>query len=118
MATHFYQDLIVWQKSMLLVEKTYKVTKLLPKEELYALSDQIKRSAVSVPSNIAEGHKRLSKNETVHFIGIALGSLAELETQLMLCERLYSIDTKEQLKLCVEVGKMGTGLLRKLRTEI
>lgn len=118
MATYNYQDLIVWQKAMLLVEGAYKVTAQLPKSEVYALADQIRRSSMSIPSNIAEGQKRLSKNETTHFIGIALGSVAELETQLILCQRLYSIDVSEELGLCAEVGKMATALVRKLRSEI
>lgn len=84
MATYNYQNLEVWQRSMLVVEDVYKVCHLLPKTETYALCDQMKRSAVSVPSNIAEGQKRLNRCETIQFTGVALGSMAELETQLIL----------------------------------
>lgn len=83
MATYSFRDLIVWQRAMQLVEDVYASTKKLPKTELYSLTDQLKRSAVSVPSNIAEGQKRLNKQETIQFSGIALGSVAELQTQLL-----------------------------------
>ena len=118
MATYNYQNLIVWQKAMDLVECAYKITQQRPKTEVYALADQIKRCAVSIPSNLAEGQKRLSRKETAQFTGIALGSTAELETQLILCQRLYGIDTSKELGLCIEVGKMATALMRKLRSEI
>ena len=118
MATYSYQDLTVWKKSMDLVEHVYGIATNLPSTETYALMDQMKRSAVSVPSNIAEGQKRLNKRETIQFTGIALGSLAELETQLILCERLYSINIDAALSLCDEVGKMLTALLKSLRSKI
>jgi len=118
MATYNYQDLQVWQKAMTLVEQTYKVTEKLPRSELYALSDQLKRSAVSVPSNIAEGQKRLNRRETIQFTGIALGSVAELETQLILCQRLYRVNVTEPLGLCTEVGKMLTALMKSLKSKL
>jgi len=118
MATYTYQNLIVWQKAMELVESTYKITKKLPKEETYGLISQMRRCAVSVPSNIAEGQKRLNLQETIQCTGIALGSIAELETQLLLCLRIYNINTSKELGLCVEVGKMAAILVRKLRSEI
>lgn len=101
-----------------LVECVYRITSSLPSTETYALMDQMKRSSVSVPSNIAEGQKRLNNKETIHFSGIAPGSLAELETQLILCERLYRIKVEDALSLCVEVGKMLTTLLKSLRSKI
>ena len=79
-----YRELIVWQKSMELAEKVYLLVKALPKEETYALSDQMRRAAVSIPSNIAEGHARQSQKEFLQFLCIARGSRAELETQLLL----------------------------------
>ena len=118
MSTYSYQNLIVWQKSMDLVVSAYEVAKKLPKSEMFVLCDQMKRCAVSIPSNIAEGQKRLNHKETIQFTGIALGSVAELETQLILCNRIYKIDVKYELGLCVEVGKMATALVRKLRSEI
>lgn len=78
MRTH--KELLVWQKSMLLVEEIYRLVKRLPKEETYALSDQMRRAAVSIPSNIAEGNARNSPKEFQHFLYISLGSAAELET--------------------------------------
>lgn len=83
-----YKELIVWQKSMKLAEKVYLLVKALPREETYALSDQIRRAAVSIPSNIAEGHARQSQKEFLQFLCIARGSRAELETQLLLAQRL------------------------------
>ena len=83
-----YKELIVWQKAMDLVVEVYRLVKLLPREELYALSDQMRRSAVSIPSNIAEGHTRNSTKEYIQFLSIAKGSNAELQTQLSICSRL------------------------------
>ena len=80
-----YKNLLVWQKAMDLVVEIYNITKLLPKEETYCISDQLRRSAVSVPSNIAEGQSRNSVKEFIQFLAIARGSLAELETQLIIC---------------------------------
>ena len=108
-----HKELIVWQKAILLVEEIYKIIKLLPKEEMYALSEQMRRAAVSVPSNIAEGNARNSDKEYLHFLSIAQGSNAEIETHLIICQHLGYI-TDEQaapaLSLHAEIGKM----LRKL----
>jgi len=79
-----YRDLIVWQKAMDVATEIYKICKKLPKEELFALSDQMRRAAVSIPSNIAEEQARISKNEFIRLLSIAQGSRAELETQLLL----------------------------------
>ena len=110
---------MVWQKSMSLVEETYQLVKMLPKEELYALSDQMRRAAVSVPSNIAEGQARNSTKEFVNFLSISRGSLAELETQFMICVRLKYL-TQSQIEtamsLCAEVGRMLNALIGKLST--
>jgi four helix bundle protein len=91
-----YKDLIVWQKSMDLVEQVYKATRLFPHNELYGLTSQIRRAATSIPSNIAEGSSRRSVKDRMHFLSIAYGSALELETELLICHRLkYSSD--EQL---------------------
>ena len=79
-----YKQLIVWQKAMDLTVQIYRLVKLLPKEELYALSDQMRRAAVSIPSNIAEGQSRYSNKEFIQFLNIAKGSNAELFTQLLI----------------------------------
>lgn len=83
-----YRDLVVWQKGMDLVEGVYRVTKAFPKDEVYGLTSQIRRAVVSIPSNIAEGQSRMTSGEFIHFLGIARGSLAELETQIILAQRL------------------------------
>ena len=82
MAVTNYKGLIVWQKSMDLVVEIYKITKILPKYETYGLADQMRRAAISIPSNIAEGQGRNSSREFVHFLKISRGSCAELDTQL------------------------------------
>ena len=112
-----YQDLQVWQKAMDLVVETYQLVKQLPKEETYALGDQMRRAAVSIPSNIAEGKDRVSDKEFVHFLTIARGSAAELETQFLICNRLDFLNKNEgttAVEHCREVGKMLLGLIRSL----
>jgi four helix bundle protein len=88
-------DLIVWRKSMDLVVLIYKLTKNFPKEELYGLVSQMRRSAVSIPSNISEGRRRGSRNEFQRFLRIAFGSASELETQLEISRRLNYINNEE-----------------------
>lgn len=83
-----FKDLMVWQQSRLLVKQVYVLTQQFPKEELYGLTNQMRRSAVSVPSNIAEGHARDALKEYLRHLSIAVASLAELQTQLILCEDL------------------------------
>lgn len=115
-----YQELRVWHKAMDLVVETYRITKLLPKEELYALTNQIRRSAVSIPSNIAEGVGRKSNRDFCHFLKIAYGSLNELETQLILCCRLgYTEEAAilNAMQLSSEIGKMLNAMLQKLMTD-
>lgn len=100
-----------------LCEEVYRLARMLPKEELFALSDQLRRAAVSIPSNIAEGRGRQSKKEFAHFLSIAQGSVAELETQIFLSVRLKMLqesDILSVLSLCTEVSKM----LRALRTRL
>ena len=112
-----HKELIVWQKSMLLVEEVYRLVKMLPKEETYALSDQMRRAVISIPSNIAEGNGRESEKEFLHFLAIAQGSNAELETQLIICQRLGYIspeDINQALLLQEEISKMLRSLIKKL----
>jgi four helix bundle protein len=112
-----YTDLTVWQKAMDLTAQVYDITKKMPKEEVYGLTSQMRRAAVSIPSNIAEGQARHSKKEFIHFLKIAQGSKAELETQLLLCVRIgYFADTdiSDMLNLLQEIGKMLTTLSAKL----
>jgi four helix bundle protein len=114
-----YRDLIVWQKGMDLVVEIYQLTKDFPKEELYALRSQLQRAAVSIPSNIAEGQARGAlPSEFTRFLRIALGSLAELDTQLELAIRLSYLTTDEIIKaknLSLELRKMLFGLINSLK---
>ena len=110
-----YQGLTAWQKSMDLTVEVYKLVKKLPKEETYALSDQMRRSVVSIPSNIAEGNDRKRTGEFQHFLRIAKGSASELETQLLICTRVGYIRQDEinnSLSLLDEVSKLITGLIK------
>ncbi len=114
-----YKDLIVWQKAMDLVELVYQATKTFPKEEIYGLTNQVRRAVVSVPSNIAEGQARQSSAEFKNFLSIARGSLAEVETQLLIAMRLGYL-TQEQLASIMavhqEVSKILPALMAKLVT--
>jgi four helix bundle protein len=109
-----YKDLVAWQKSMDLVTATYRATAGFPRDELFGLTSQLRRAAVSIPSNIAEGQGRLSEKEFRYFLGQARGSLMEVETQLQIAENLGYLQ-KEQtislLKSCAEVGRILNGLL-------
>lgn len=117
MKTNSYKDLIVWQKSIDLVKKTYLVTSQLPKEELFALSSQMRRAAVSIPSNIAEGYMRKHQKEYIQFLSISLGSTAELETQLIILQKLYPEirNVPETIDLLTEVSKMLYVLIEKVK---
>ena len=90
-----YRDLVAWNKAMELVTEIYRVTKEFPKEEVFGLMSQLRRAAVSIPSNIAEGKGRLSKGEFRQFLGNARGSLAELETQIIIAQNLNYLDEAE-----------------------
>ena len=115
-----YRELVVWQRAMELVKETYRIVRLLPKEETYALSDQMRRAAISIPSNIAEGQARNSTKEFIQFLSIARGSKAELQTQLLICVQLKYV-TEEEIyaAMCMaeEVGKMIGSLISKLITD-
>ncbi len=111
-----YTDLIAWQKAMDLVEQVYKVTKEFPKDEMYGLVSQMRRAAVSVPSNIAEGQCRSSK-EFVHFLTIAHGSLSEMETQMTIASRLGYVQREQSDHFhqnASEVGRLIHGLSRSI----
>lgn len=121
MAIKHYRDLLIWQKSMLLVKSIYDVAVNFPQEEKYGLTSQMRRSAVSVPSNIAEGHNREHLKEYLRFLSIAQGSIAELETQIALATMLKYIDITTEdklLKQADEIGKMIRGLQRKLKEKL
>jgi four helix bundle protein len=112
-----YKDLIVWQKAIALSLEIYQVTKSFPKEELYALSDQMRRAAVSIPSNIAEGRSRRTSKDFTHSLHIALGSAAELDTQLLISRELFycRIENYEKIEaLLSEVRRMLHAMIKGL----
>lgn len=112
-----YRDLIVWQKAMDLVVEVYEATKKFPKEEIYGLTSQVRRAAVSVPSNIAEGQGRRSTKEFLNRLSIAHGSLREAETQIMIAGRLAYLISREVdllLEKAAEVGRLINGLSNSL----
>ena len=112
-----YRDLEVWQQAMDLAIECYKVTQRFPKAEIFGIVSQIRRSASSVPANIAEGHGREGRAHFVQFLRFAQGSLKELETHLLLSARVGFLQEKEidpMLQRCADVGKMLRGLIRAL----
>ncbi len=112
-----YKDLLVWQEAMSLVEDCYRLTANVPRNEEFGLKSQMRRAAVSVPSNIAEGHERQHTKEFIQMLSIALGSLAEFETQVEVSRRmkLISEENCESLFLsCHKLGKMLNGLKNSL----
>lgn len=113
-----YKDLDVWKKAIELVKDIYRFTKDFPKEEMYGIVSQMRRSAVSIPSNIAKGKTRQHVNEYVQFLYIALGSCSELETQVIVAKELQFIDDKIVSVLLEErdhIGKMLRNLIKSLR---
>lgn len=117
---HSYKDLIIWQKSILLIEKIYQLTRIFPKEELYGLTNQIRRAAVSVASNIAEGQSRGSLKEYIQFLTISFGSIAEIDTQLYIAMKIGYINEKQYQEiylLLLEIQKMTQVLIYKLKNK-
>ena len=121
MAVKDFRDLLVWQKSMLLVKEIYVFTTDFPKHEVYGLTGQIRRSAISIPSNIAEGYGRESPKEFARFLRIARGSLSELQTQLYLSDNLDYVQADQFNKLLEasdEIGRMLRGLQNTLDSQL
>jgi four helix bundle protein len=114
-----YQELIAWQKAMELTKIVYQVTKLFPDDEKYGLTAQLRRAAVSVPSNIAEGQGRLTRGEFKQFLGQARGSVFEVETQTLLANELGYLakhQTDNIIDLSSEVSRLLNGLIRSIST--
>jgi len=112
-----FKDLKIWQKGIEIVSDTYILTKKFPKEELFSLTSQLRRSAISIPSNIAEGFKRFHNKEYKQFLFIALGSCAELETQIIIAKELKYINENEEAKLVEKLDhicRMTSSLIKKL----
>ena len=120
MAVRSYRELIVWQKVMDLAESVYRLTCDFPRQETYGLTSQVRRSAVSIASNIAEGQGRSSTRDFLNFLSIARGSLCEMETQVLLAERMgygKAHDGSGLLKQAAEVGRLINGLCNALSRE-
>jgi len=116
-----YKDLKIWNRSIEIVTDVYDVTSLLPKNEIYGLTSQIRRSAISIPSNIAEGFTRYYNKEFRHFLYIALGSCAELETQLIIANRLKYLESDVKSKISNDLDiicKMITNLIKKINNDL
>ena len=113
-----HHDLLAWQQAIKLVEAVYLVTQSFPREEIYGLTSQIRRAAVSVPSNIAEGAARSGAKEFAHFLAMARGSLSELETQLIIARNLGYLKTDNDIfELLEKVFALTGGLLASLRKQ-
>ena len=116
-----FHELKVWQLGMQLTEQVYRLTADFPKSETYGLSSQMRRSAVSIPSNIAEGQGRDSTKEFIHFLAIAFGSICELETQLLLANRfnyLSETDLKAVMVILTATSKTTRGLQKSLKAKL
>jgi len=114
-----HKDLKVWQKGIELVKSIYEITQLFPSNEQFGLVSQMRRAAVSIPSNIAEGCGRNSDKELIHFLYIALGSASELETQIIISQELSLLqpEKSEQMQsLIFEIIKMISSLIKSIRT--
>jgi len=117
MVVENYTELIAWQKAMDLVEEVYRAAQRFPREEVYGLGSQIKRAAISVPSNIAEGQGRTSRKEFLRHLSVAYGSLREVETHVLIAERLHYLapgETQVLMDLAGEVGRLLNGLSKSL----
>ena len=115
-----YSDLIAWQKAVKLVTEIYRVSKRFPSEELFGLTSQLRRAAISIPSNIAEGQGRLGRKEFLHFLGNARGSLGEVETQIIIARNLDYLSEAEMndiMELSAEAGRILNGLLSSLKAQ-
>lgn len=115
-----YKELKLWQKSVDLAVRVYQTTSLFPKEEIYGITSQIKRSAVSIPSNIAEGAGRNSKKDFNNFLGISVGSSCELDTQLIIASRVGFLDDSSLKTLqdeITEIQKMNWALKKSLKLD-
>jgi four helix bundle protein len=121
MSVQSYRQLIAWQKAMELVKLVYGMTDKFPREELFGLTQQLRRAATSIPSNIAEGQGRRSTKEFLHHLGIAYGSLMEVETQNLIAEMRAYVSAKEAsavMEAAAEVGRLINGLSNSLRRKL
>ncbi|MBZ9658032.1 four helix bundle protein [Mesorhizobium sp. ESP-6-4] len=115
-----YRDLMVWQSAMVLAEDCYRVTKGFPKDEIYGMTSQMRRSAASIAANIAEGYGRENRGSFVQFLRMAQGSLKELETHILLACRVGLLEKDNEIELlvrCEEIGKMTRSLIRTVQAK-
>ncbi len=118
--TKSHRDLDVWKRSVELITFIYDVTKSFPKEEIYGITNQVRRAAVSIPSNISEGAARHHNKEFIQFLYISFGSISELETQIIICENLKFLVITDSTKIqneLTELRKMILGLIRHLESK-
>lgn len=115
MKTH--KDLDIWKRGIVLVEQIYKVTVGFPKEELYGLTSQIRRAAISFPSNIAEGAARFSKKEFIQFLYVSLSSISEMETQLIIAEKLNYLKANKLLEEVEALRRMTLNFIKYLKSK-
>lgn len=116
-----FRDLLVWQKSMSLVTSIYQLTRDFPHAEMFGLTSQLRRASISIPSNIAEGYGRNTSKDYLRYLQIALGSLYEMQTQLEIASNLHFLDIvnfKKMISLCLEIERMLTSLIAKIRAKI
>ena len=116
-----YRDLQIWQEAVDLVELVYRASAAFPADERFGLTSQLRRSSVSIPSNIAEGHARPTTRDYLRFLGISLGSLAEMETQLLIAHRLGYIDDASLDRVCQasdRIGRMLRAMMKSLQTKL
>jgi len=112
-----FEDLIIWQKSIVLTKQIYAITRKFPKEEIYGLSNQLRRASVSVASNIAEGYGRITRNDYKRFLSFSFGSTFEIQTQLIICIEIGIInneDFNESMMLSKEISAMLHAIIKKL----
>ncbi|MEN6366053.1 MAG: four helix bundle protein [Thermoguttaceae bacterium] len=121
MSLQHYRELIVWQKAISFVESVYRATNDFPKTEIYCLTNQIRRAAVSIPSNIAEGQGRSTTRDFLHFLSMSQGSLMEIETQITIAERLGYLKKEQEttlLESAAEIGRLLNGLCKSLNKKL
>ena len=112
-----FEDLIIWQKSIVLTKQIYTITRKFPKEEIYGLSNQLRRASVSIASNIAEGYGRITRNDYKRFLSFSFGSTFEIQTQLIICIEIGIInneDFNESMMLSKEISAMLYAIIKKL----
>ncbi len=112
-----HKDLDAWKQSVILVERIYSFTESLPSKEVFGLQSQMRRAGISIPSNIAEGAARKSDKEFIQFLYIALGSCVELETHLLLCNRLFKLNAEAEINENEKCRKLLLGLIRCLKSK-